>query len=158
MFELLLASFACEMLLVAQLVRTVDVSFSRGVAMNATSNNAPVIRVIDLHRDTRIKNVAQTVPKRSLGLRVLPIGYDAAIELIDVCKPIVDHEGRELFATHTARTIGEDRDILLIAKMFADPRRKLTEGLNVWPNGAAEMSDIKLIIGPTIQHDRIAPF
>ena len=84
----------------------VDESFSRRIAVEAAAYNSAVFRMVDLHGYSLIKDVTKSIPQSPLCLGVLAIGYDAAIQLVYIAKPVGKHKGCELFASDTPGAIG----------------------------------------------------
>lgn len=125
--------------------------------METRTHDALVARMVDFNGNTLVEYIAFAIPERSSCLRILPIGHNTTVELIDVLEALVDHERRELLAANPACAIRENRSVFFVTEMLPDPGRKLTKTLHIRSNGTSEVTNIEFVIRASINHDGVAP-
>lgn len=125
--------------------------------MSAEGDRLCSLGMIDRNGDALVEHITETVPQSSLNMFILSVGDDPAVQLRNIRKTFAEHECRQFLAPHSARTIGEDGLVLLIAEILTDPLRKIAEGLDGRADGIPEMTEIIFIIGPTVEDQHIVP-
>ncbi|MNQ99723.1 hypothetical protein D3C85_1154730 [compost metagenome] len=75
--------------------------------------------------------------------------------MVHFFEAFVDKEAGKLLATDAACTVSQDRLVLVILQIVANPLREFFSRFNLRPNRAAEMPDIILIVIAAIENDDI---
>lgn len=153
-----IACVTCQELSVAGHVLAVTVGLCWAAAMPTHSHDAFVRCVIDLHTPTLIEDIALSVPVLAPDLRILAIGHNTAMELIDIREALFEHPSREFLTANATGAVGKDGLVLRVGEMFADPRGKLPERGNIGPDGTAKMSKVVLVIRAPVQDDDVFSF
>jgi len=67
------------MLFVAVEVGAVHISLSWGITMEASSNDTPIISVIDVYRNAFIKNITGSIPESPFHIRIFSVRHNPTI-------------------------------------------------------------------------------
>lgn len=149
---------ACKVLQMAAVITAVNIGLGRLGAMVASSNDATIVRMVDRNGASIVKDIAESIPESPLCFGVLSVRNNSSVELIDFFESVTKHERRELFAADTSRAVRQNGLIAGVGKMCTYPFGKFPEGLDVWTDSATEMSDVKLVIRPSVENDHVSSF
>lgn len=155
LFGCLLTGFAGKILEMAVQIGAIDVPDGRCSAMFADGDRSVIFRMIDRDRDALIEHITESVPQSSFHRLILAVGDDPSVQLRYIIETLAQHECSQFLAADTAGAVGEDRPVLLVAEILADPLREIAEGPDGRADRIPEMSEIVFIIGPSVQDHHV---
>ena len=88
--------------------------------MSAEGDRLCTLGMIDRNGDALVEHITEAVPQSSLNMFILSVGDDPAVQLRNIRKTFAEHECGQFLAPHSARTIGEDGLVLLIAEILTE--------------------------------------
>jgi hypothetical protein len=72
----------------AAVITAVDIGLSGVAAVVAAAYDATVIRMVDRYRAAIVEDVAQSVPESPIRFRILTVGDDSSVELINLFEAV----------------------------------------------------------------------